>query len=432
MRLLFFVTDRYPYDNSETFIENEINIISEAFDRIYIIPSGLTANTSISRNVPDNVIVFPPANTDDLYAKGHVTKLQRITWSLKHMVPWIIRSFFTKTFIMEISSLAEKKELSIRKIISIVRTIAPDIRNVEHFTSYSNLIEVDPCDEVYVYSYWLTSAVMLPEALINNKNVNIKRIVARAHGYDLYEHRRNHNYIPLKKQIIEYVDNVSLISNAGKDYLSNQFPQCRSKFDVNYLGTKDYGIQKNASRNAFRIVSCASVIPLKRITRIVDALKIISDLNIEWVHFGAGDGLEKLKSYAEMKLSNMPNINYEFKGHIDNRGLMNIYKNDSFDVFINVSESEGLPVSIMEAISFGIPTIATDVGGTSEAVKENLTGVLLKKDFSDAELCQAIRYFASLTSDERENIRQKTRHYWQEHFSANNNYKVFIEQYFYK
>ncbi len=432
MRVLFFVTDRYPYDNSETFIENEINSISEAFDRIYILPSGLTVNTNISRNVPDNVIVFPPANTDDLYVKSHVTKLQRITWSLKHMVPWIICSFFTKSFIKEVSSLAKKKELSIGKIISIVRTIAPDIRNVKHFTDYSNLIEVDSCDEVYVYSYWLSSTVMLPEVLIKNKNVNIKRIVARAHGYDLYEHRRNKNYIPLKKQIIEYVDNVSLISNAGKDYLSNQFPRYRSKFDVNYLGTKDYGVQKKISHNIFRIVSCASVIPVKRINRIVDALKIIDDLKIEWVHFGAGDGLKKLTSYAEMELSNMSNINYEFKGHIDNQRLMNTYKNDFFDVFINVSESEGLPVSIMEAISFGIPAIATDVGGTSEAVKENLTGVLLKKDFSDDELCQAIRYFASLTSNEKKNIRQRTRHYWQEHFSADNNYKAFIEQYFYK
>lgn len=431
MRVLFFVTDRYPYDDSETFIENEISSISEAFDRIYILPAGLTANTNISRNVPDNVIVFPPANTDDLYVKGHVTNIQRIIWSLKHMVPWLIRSFFTKTFIKEVSSLAKKKELSIGKLISIVRTIAPGIRNVKHFTNYSNLIEVDYCDEVYVYSYWLTCAVMLPEILIKNKNVNIKRVITRAHGYDLYEHRRNKNYIPLKKEIIEYVDNVSLISNAGKDYLNNQFPQHQSKFAVNYLGTKDYGVQKEIDHNIFRIASCASVIPVKRINRIVDALKIIDDLKMEWVHFGAGDGLEKLTSYAEKELSNMPNINYKFIGHIDNQGLMNMYKKGFFDVFINVSESEGLPVSIMEAISFGIPVIATDVGGTSEAVKENLNGLLLKKDFSDDELCQAIRYFASLTSNEKEKIRQRTRHYWQEHFSADNNYKTFIEQYFY-
>ena len=38
------------------------------------------------------------------------------------------------------------------------------------------------------------------------------------------------------------------------------------------------------------------------------------------------------------------------------------------DLFINTSSSEGVPVSIMEALSVGIPIIATDVGGTKEIV----------------------------------------------------------------
>ncbi|NCO54621.1 MAG: glycosyltransferase, partial [Bacteroidetes bacterium] len=50
------------------------------------------------------------------------------------------------------------------------------------------------------------------------------------------------------------------------------------------------------------------------------------------------------------------------------------------DLFINVSESEGIPVSIMEALSAGIPVIATNVGGTNEIVNNDV-GFLIDKEF---------------------------------------------------
>ena len=48
------------------------------------------------------------------------------------------------------------------------------------------------------------------------------------------------------------------------------------------------------------------------------------------------------------------------------------------DVFVNPSYSEGLPTSIMEAASIGLPIIATDVGGTGEIITDYKTGILIK------------------------------------------------------
>lgn len=59
--------------------------------------------------------------------------------------------------------------------------------------------------------------------------------------------------------------------------------------------------------------------------------------------------------------------------------VMNYYKEHHFDVFINMSTNEGVPVSIMEAASFGIPIIATNVGGTSEIVQPSV-GMLLSSN----------------------------------------------------
>ena len=59
--------------------------------------------------------------------------------------------------------------------------------------------------------------------------------------------------------------------------------------------------------------------------------------------------------------------------------LVDWYRRNRVDLFISLSSSEGLPVSMMEAISFGIPILATDVGGVSEIVKR-ATGRLVSVD----------------------------------------------------
>lgn len=50
---------------------------------------------------------------------------------------------------------------------------------------------------------------------------------------------------------------------------------------------------------------------------------------------------------------------------LGNQLVYDFYRNNDVDVFVNLSESEGIPVSIIETISFGVPVVATDVGGNS-------------------------------------------------------------------
>lgn len=60
------------------------------------------------------------------------------------------------------------------------------------------------------------------------------------------------------------------------------------------------------------------------------------------------------------------------------------------DIFVNPSYSEGLPTSVMEAASVGLPIIATDVGGTNEIIKHMKSGILIKPHDVDS-LEQAIK-----------------------------------------
>ena len=99
----------------------------------------------------------------------------------------------------------------------------------------------------------------------------------------------------------------------------------------------------------------------------METLQHILDINIKWTHFGDGIMMNQIK---EMSRELPENIKIDFRGNVKNSDLLEVYKNNQFDLFLNVSLSEGIPVSIMEALSFGIPCIATDVGGTKEMVAE--------------------------------------------------------------
>ena len=123
------------------------------------------------------------------------------------------------------------------------------------------------------------------------------------------------------------------------------------------------------------------------------------------------------------KASNLPsNIKFEFKGFVPNLEVLEYYGNNSIDLFINVSESEGIPVSIMEAISYGIPILATDVGGTSEIVTPQ-TGILIPKDFKPKGSALIIN---KLINKEIIFSRKEIRLFWEKHYNAKKNYQELV------
>ena len=148
------------------------------------------------------------------------------------------------------------------------------------------------------------------------------------------------------------------------------------------------------------------------------------DINIKWTHFGDGIMLNQIK---EMSRTLPKNIKVDFRGNIKNSDLLDIYKNDQFDLFLNVSLSEGIPVSIMEALSFGIPCIATDVGGTREIVTDGYNGWLLKEDFKEEQLVRIIKKYCELNIEQIMKLRECAYKSWKDKYNAEKNYTLFVE-----
>ena len=229
----------------------------------------------------------------------------------------------------------------------------------------------------------------------------------------------------MREYLLEKLDRVVLISDDGKHYLAAKYPAFKDKLEVHRLGTTDYSVKDvPAPCGKINLVSCSTVYYVKRVHLIVAALATINNIDIEWTHYGEGEELEKIKAMCASMLPS--NITYSFRGFVDNTRLMKEYAEKPYHLFLNVSESEGIPVSIMEALSFGIPCIATDVGGTREIIRNGYNGVLLEKNFNPEILAKWIIYFAELSDMEYQVYRKRSRQSWQDNYNADKNYKAFI------
>lgn len=410
MNKLLFVTAQYPYGSGETFIENEINYLSKAFDEVHIYAVKVNASLNLAmRSVPRNVSVF----MSDYKGVSGTSYSKNL--SKPRVLKEIACNCLGKRFLKKIAACS-----------FFEREVQNSTVRVKDFLDVSNL---SVSDEIVVYSYWLStigmSAVRMNEILLQ-KGITTK-LVTRTHGFDLYQERAYLYYQPFQKTMLERFDLVFPCSKQGKEYLCEKYSEFSSKIHHAYLGVEDHftGVFPKKESERFNIVSCSNIILLKRVDRIAKALSQIDDIKINWTHFGDGELFEQLKEEIEL----LPgNIHVSLKGRVSNQEIYEYYSKNNVNLFVNVSASEGLPVSIMEAISFGIPVIATDVGGTSEIVIEGVNGRLLPESFEINELAEKIREIISLSDVEYETLSHNARRIYEDKFSAEKNYTDFCKE----
>jgi glycosyltransferase involved in cell wall biosynthesis len=166
-------------------------------------------------------------------------------------------------------------------------------------------------------------------------------------------------------------------------------------------------------------VSCSSIYPLKQVDYIARLIFSLKE-NIEWVHFGDGTDFELVKSIT---LSAPKNIKCKLMGYVNNQNVMKYYSSNNIDLFISSSKSEGLPVSMMEAISFGIPILAKKVGGVGEIVIDEVTGFCMNPNSTFHEDCNLL--LKAINYKFNRNI---ITNFYSENYNGENNFTKFIQE----
>lgn len=244
--------------------------------------------------------------------------------------------------------------------------------------------------DTIVFSTWYSHNA-IAAAKVKKKNPNIKT-ASYAHSYEVDRLKNPYTGVIRDRYKERYLDSVYFISETVmKDYVArNQsFLMHTEKYETLHFGSKKKcdGMAKKSEDGVFRIVTCSGISAVKRLDVLAEALKMYKgDMPIEWTVFGDGPDKQKLENIVN-KYDNDVKVN--IIGKVANDDVHKYYSNSNADLFVNVSLSEGLPVSIMEAMSYGIPTLATAAGGNHEIVTDE-TGYPIELDISAEKLCEYI------------------------------------------
>ena len=258
-------------------------------------------------------------------------------------------------------------------------------------------------------------------------------IIARTHGYDLYDHRELYGRQFFKPQTDAKLEKLIFAAQFAKDYYLEKYEkQDSEKYPLHRLGVADKNMslesRKDAYKEEFLLLSCSNAIPLKRVDLIIDGLSVIADKKIKWVHIGGGNELDRLRNAAQKKLKGKDNIHYEFTDVLSNDKVIDFYKDHYVGCFITTTSTEGgSPVSVQEALSFGVPVIATSVGELPRMVSGN--GVLLSENPTGAEVGHAIEYMSDVYGTEEYFMMcDKSLQIFKDKFDADRNFSVLAEE----
>jgi len=401
--ILFFITANYPYGDGETFIESEIEYLAKGFDKIVIFTHSPTSykKTQLPNNMEVRQLSYEITNLDKI--KSLVLLLDQI-------------------FIEEIKIIQRKykRKISFGILKSALISLYNAKRLAKEYLKVSR--EYTLIKNRYFYSYWCNDSA-LALSLIQKSESGV-RTVSRIHGWDVYFEPSKYNYLPYRLWISENLTAIFSISQKGVDYCINKWKiNNKSVFNLSRLGVNGGEFLKEDS-SLFLLVSCSNLISLKRIDLLVKSLSLIQ-FKLKWVHFGDGEKINELLQLSNETLKN--NIDFEFKGRVENDLVLDYYKKCKPSLFINLSSSEGVPVSIMEAMSFGIPAIATNVGGNSEIVNDE-NGFLIEAHPNAQTVADKIIKYYNLRLDEKNIKREFAYNTWKSKYNAEKNYSSFIHE----
>ena len=207
--------------------------------------------------------------------------------------------------------------------------------------------------------------------------------VFTAHGWSFTEgvsSKRRIFYMFIEKIVGTFSDGIITVSKYDSDLARDSKVVPVHKLHTIHNGVHEYKHPKRVKR-----LDCEpTIIMVARFARPKKQLALLKALQklklVGWNVRFAGEGplLNEAINYVK---ANQLCERVEFLG--DRNDVMELLQQS--DVFVLLSDWEGLPLSILEAMRSGLPIIASDVGGVKEAVHQSINGYIIPKN-NEAEL----------------------------------------------
>lgn len=250
------------------------------------------------------------------------------------------------------------------------------------------------------------------EAVVANKMSFRGRILPHVHfedgfGPDETPGRQLPRRVQARRLLLKSAE-VVVPSNTLKSLADKRWQLSRIHYIPNGIDTARFVPVAGTPKESVLIGSIGALRPEKNFARLIEGFAA-ADLGETARLMIAGDGpdLERLETLA---LSDDIADRIDFPGHVEEpAGLLRL-----FDVFAMSSDTEQMPLSLLEAMATGLPVVATDVGDCKEMVSEENREYIVPVD-DEAAYARALTALAS-DPDLRQRLGAANRERVQSHY----------------
>lgn len=383
---IVFITSSFPFGKSEVWAINEINSLQDLGNEVTIIP----------RSGQGTII-----NKDAIKFSKNLIDLPYI--NLKILI-FFLKSIFLNP--LQFLKLIIGIIMQSNTVIDFLKALVIFPKSV--FSA--NLLHGKNVD--HIHSFSTTSAAVMAYIISSKLKVSWSYTL---HSSSVLNSKYKRSFLFHSNSASKCRTISKVIANDLSNFIG---PSLAKKVHTVHLGVdiNDFIKEKININNPMIIATPAELkIHKGHIYAINAASKLIKKgfSNFKWFFYGSGPLLNELKE--KVKELNLINHCY-FPGNIDHQELLNKYKRHEVDVVISSSITipdvfEGIPVSLMEAMSYGIPVVATDSGGTRELV-DGKSGILVKQNDAKAllsaiiDLIEKPEYRRELSKNGRNKVKQ--------------------------
>lgn len=378
------------------------NLIILSHDNHQFINNDLNVSSKIFKNI---LIISPRIPSSSGYYQENVTHLSFTRFDLFISLILNLYELLSSLYLKEITKAVSRNIFCLsyaRELLHYLAISKLVQKKLKYFlTSYNQ-------KEWIILSAWYYSTAFASYQL-KKKYPNIE-IFSIAHAFeidltrspfnlylfrDVYHNEFTKVFFISKTSMLRYIADIA-------NPLSLRIDNCH----FSYLGALKChkGYSKISTDNTFRVVSCSNISEIKRLDKILRVLSKTRKFKINWIHFGSGEKFIEMEKAIKKNLNT--NLDINFMGHLDNCEIQSYYSRNEIDLFINLSENEGLPVSIVEAMSFGIPILAPRVGSIPEILDDSFS-MLVNNSDDEESIFNMIEDYYSLATDVKKQIRSR-------------------------
>ncbi len=271
----------------------------------------------------------------------------------------------------------------------------------------------------------------LENALDNTKNTLLTKLYDKNLQYELISLEVVNKIVAVDNRILTHIkDTIS--SERKKRSISVTSCTSIENFTNTDIFSPVSNIQRNIIRkaynideNAFVIICARRLVEKNGVIYAVQAMKHFSDNSILVI---AGDGPQKENIENEIQANNLSS-KVVLLGSISSEKIVKLYQMADCSVVPSITVNglqEATSISALEAMSCGLPTVASNIGGLTQIIKNGVSGYLVEEKDS-LQIYEAVKKLHDV--DRRKIIAQNARKYVVEEHSHINGAQKYLQQF---